>query len=82
MNATITLDSGRILDVEYTIEPADGDGWNSPKTGEHIDITGAWDVSLAGKPGAGMDAETTDAEDVEILAALWREILVRTEDCR
>lgn len=74
MNATITLDSGRILDIEYDIEPADGDGWNSPKTGEHIEIIG---VSQG-----WTEVETTDAEDVEILAALWRELLVQAEDSR
>lgn len=67
MNTTITLDSGRDLDVEFEVEPASGDGWHSPQSSEHIEVirvSSGW-----------QDAETTDAEDVEILAHLWRDLL-------
>lgn len=72
MNTKITLDSGRSLDVEFEIEPASGDGWNSPRSGEHIEIVS---VSSGWRP-----AQMTDAEDVEILAHLWRDHLQIRDD--
>lgn len=69
---TVTLANGRELDVEWELEPASGDGWNSPRTGEHIEIlsvTVGW-----------IDAETADTEDVEILALLWHARMLEAND--
>lgn len=71
---TITLDSGRVLEVENDYCPGYPGDWLDPGEPEGFELV---DVLEDGER-----IDTTESEDAEIIAQLWHDMLRRRDEER